>query len=50
MIKVISPKAVGVVNYKGFSLVPAQVGKGWRVNIFEPGSTEQVGRTLTPIA
>ena len=39
MIKVIQPKAVGVINYKGFSLVPSQVGKGWRVNIYDPGST-----------
>ena len=40
MIQVIKPEAViGVIEYKGFSLVPSQVGKGWRVNIFDPGST-----------
>lgn len=39
--KVFNPSAdvIGVIQYKGFSLVPSKVGKGWRVNIFDADST-----------
>ena len=31
--------AVEVIKYRGFNLVPGQVGKGWRVAIFPEGTT-----------
>jgi len=34
-----SDSALEVIKYRGFNLVPAQVGNGWRVAIFPVGSS-----------